>query len=292
MNPSLISKALHDLADVLSQLAKSIETSTDNINTSKEIGRLSEVIENLKLVNPETENLKYKKGFLRKWLTNHQISMVKAEESLESDVFLIQAASYLAQNYQHLGEFLQRLKQGQSLKRNFTFRSGKTALPYILSWCEFLKKHHLIDNTIDKSSEVFVDIAEVATATSFITGNWLEIVLRNTLSNVLKANSELVDTYDFLSQIHIVKDDGKISELDLLLMLNEKVYWFECKSGEIGDYYKLFLKHKNRMGLDYETSIVVIPNPNIGITANLKSKNDMQTFYATDLEEQLVNLLF
>jgi hypothetical protein len=289
MTQTEIAQTLHELAEVLSKLADSITT---NGYEAQNVTKLTELLDNLKQATPSPDNTKYKKGYLRKWLKSKQIAMVKADDTLESDTFLIQTASYLAQNYQHLGEFLQKLKQGQSLKRNFTFRSSKTALPYVLKWCEYLKKHQLVDNSIDKSPEVYIDIAEVATATSFITGNWLEIVLRNTLSNVLKSNAELVDSYDVLSQIHIVKEDGKVSELDLLLMLNEKIYWFECKSGEIGEYYKLFLLHKTRMSLDYEGSIVVIPNPNITVTATLKAKNDMQTFYATDLEEQLTNLLF
>ncbi|MBK9961549.1 MAG: hypothetical protein IPP06_09565 [Saprospiraceae bacterium] len=90
----------------------------------------------------------------------------------------------------------------------------------------------------DRSNNLEIEIAEIHDATMFIYGHWLEILLRSKLASLLHKNLDRLESFDLLSQVVILKPDGTNSELDLLLMINERVYWFECKSGVIKDYFE------------------------------------------------------
>lgn len=233
---------------------------------------------------------KYRKGWLRKWLANRNMLPAQAIDTLKGNQFVEQTALYLAENFYELEDFYQQLKYGQSQKRNFVFKTNKNALPYIKKWSELLKHQHFIDNFLERPDGIFIDIAELAEATNFIYGHWLEVLLRSKVAQYLRNSMDTITSFDVLSQVHILKPDNLHTELDLLVMINEKVYWFECKAGDIGDYYQLFRTHQGMLGLTYMESVAVVPEPNVQIAKNFRKWSNMQTFDAIHLEEQLTRI--
>lgn len=230
---------------------------------------------------------KYQKGWLRKWLTNRNMLPAQAIDTLKGNQFVEQTALYLAENFYELEDFYQQLKYGQSQRRNFVFKPNKNALPYIRKWSELLKQQRFIDSFVERTDGIFIDIAELADATSFIYGHWLEVLLRVKVANYLRTSIDNITSFDVLSQVHILKPNDQHTELDLLVMINEKVYWFECKAGDIGDYYKLFKTHQGMLGLTYMQSAAVVPEPNVQLAKNFRQKSNMQCFNAIHIDEQL-----
>lgn len=294
---SNLTRALRELADSIDQLADLVETQR-GLDQEEPVKMLGVIRQRFgQLTGPaawssEVLAERHIRGFLRRWLHTRQVVPARGDESLKGSGYLEDTARYLAQNFEHLDEFYKRLKTGQSRKRNFTYRGSRVALPYIKQWCKMLKSERLIDNVIEKSDEVFIDVAEVAQAVSFINGYWLEILLRAKVAKVLKENAAKVECYDVLSQVHVVKPDGTVTEIDLLLMINEQTYWFECKSGEIGTYYDLFKTHRRLLGLSERQSVAVVPEDNVDLIANFRQRSGMKCFGAGRLEEQLTHLIF
>ena len=291
-----LTPALRELADAIDKLADLVEQqrSLDAVEPARQLSIIKERFKSITTSQDTVDSwkAKYKRGYLKNWLKNKSIIPAQATPSLKSNQYVAETAGYLAEHFEYLAEFYQRLKYGQSQRRNFTFRGKKDSLPYIRKWCTMLKSNRLIDASVDKENEVYVDIAELAEATGFINGYWLEIYLRAVISSLLKNNPGNVESFDVLSQVQLLKYDGKFTEFDLLLMLNNEVYWFECKSGDIGRYYQLFNDHRQMLQLGLGNAIAVIPEPNVHMLANFKNKSGMQCFDATALEEQLYYLFF
>ncbi|UBM60780.1 hypothetical protein LAG90_09045 [Marinilongibacter aquaticus] len=286
------------LADTLAQLKNTIQRLNDlvesglgqaDIEALKEIPILVKALD--KIDDPYQARAKYRKGFLKDWLAQKGFYTARAAETLKVDEKLLKAADYLAHNYFKLDNFFTELKWKQNIRRNFNFSDDSTAMPVILEWATMLQDSELIEMLINKQTSLYIDIAELAKATSFINGYWLEILLRSRISDWLRQNIDEVGSYDILSQVHVSKSDGKVSELDLLFMLNGKVFWFECKSGEIGKYYALFASHRQMLGLKFSQAIAVVIEPNAQIASNFRTRSGMQTFFSTDLKEQIEALL-
>ncbi len=295
-----LSHALSTLAEAIDQLALLVANQKTEDN-AEQVKQFSVIVQKFKQVSLAADldtaqkhdwGAKYTKGYLKKWLRDINLVPAQAQESLKADTYVNNAAEYLANNFSQLAEFYQKLKYGQSLKRNFTYTTNANAMSYIVQWCKMLHKQKFIDQVVEKQTEVFVDIAEMAEATSFINGFWLELVLRSQISKLIKANFESISSFDILSQLHLLKPDNKMTELDLLIMINDRVFWFECKTGDIGSYYKTFANHRALLGLDYTQAAVLIPAANVHMTSNFRKKSGMQTLDAADLYTQLQEIIF
>jgi len=288
-------QSLMELADSIDLLAEQIKT-MDALEATNEFMELhkefEEITENYSLERKETWSKKYRKGYLKEWLRDRGLEPAQATEGLSSDRYLTKTAEYLADNFSKLEEFYKSLKNGQSVRRNFNFLDHGNAMAYISTWCQMLKNHEIIDYVIEKQNGFYVDIAEMKLATFFINGYWLELLLRSEIGDLIKNNGDKIDSFDILSGVEILKPDNSLTEFDLMLMVNEQVYWFECKSGDIGRYYKLFNEHRKLIDLDYKNAVAVIPSPNVQIASNFRKRSQMQTFSATDLQAQLNRILF
>lgn len=295
MNNPILAQSLEQLADQLDTLAELVKS--QNLRDKQEpvkqfsvIASRLQALSQSEILNPKDWKSKYKRGFLRKWLLTRGLAAADAVESLKGDHFLFNTTEYLAENFNFLEDFYSRLKYGQSQHRNFQFRAAKSSLPYIKAWAQMLKKLRYIDHWEEQPEGFFVDISKLSSATFFINGIWLEILLRGRVAEYLKGHFDTITEFDVLSQVNIAKPDGSVSELDLLLMLNGRVYWFECKAGDIGRYYSVFNEHRVLLRLNEERAIVLLPYTNAQMIANFKKKSGMRTFFAVHLEDQLTQL--
>ncbi|MBK7304088.1 MAG: hypothetical protein IPI90_12785 [Saprospiraceae bacterium] len=236
---------------------------------------------------------KHKKNFIISWLKAINVQAVDYANTLKAQTYLIDTADYLAHNFEHLKEFYTTLKYQQNLKRDFKFKTARSSLGYIKQWCTMLSKNKLLDKfSEDRSNNLEIEIAEIHDATMFIYGHWLEILLRSKLASLLHKNLDRLESFDLLSQVVILKPDGTNSELDLLLMINERVYWFECKSGVIKDYFEKFKEHKNLLKLPQEQSFVVVPEKDPNIAIHVRKRSEMTCLNSTELELQLEQHIF
>lgn len=298
-----ISKSLIELSDAIEQLAMLI-AEQNKTEQNEHIAQFSLVVQKFKettqQIQPTSKNSeeqilqKYQKGFLEKWLIDKRIYVGKSSNTLQVDKKLYTIADYLSDHYHLLKDFYAQLKKSQNVKRDFKAKTTKQSISYIRKWCNMLHRNKIIDSFQFLNNQLIdIDIAEIHNATYFINGYWLEILLRNELAKILRKNIGKIISFDILAQVEIMKPNHKSSEVDLLLMLNQKVYWFECKSGDIGaTYYKRFAEHRKRFHLPQEQSFLLVPAMQMHQAEAIKKRCGMQTLYATQIEQQLQQFLF
>lgn len=298
-----ISKSLIELSDAIEQLAMII---AEQNNTEKQehvsqfnlvVDKFKKTTEQIKPKNKDNKEeilKKYKEGYLKKWLIDKRIYVGKNSNTLQVDKKLYTIADYLSDHYHHLKDFYTQLKKSQNVKKDFKTKTTKQSINYIRKWCNMLHRNKIIDSFQFLNNQLIdIDIAEIHKATYFINGYWLEIFLRNELAKTLRNNLDKIESFDILAQVEIMKPNHKSSEVDLLLMLNQKVYWFECKSGNIGaNYYRLFADHQNRFELPFGQSFLLVPDMQMHQARIIKERCGMQTLYATQIEQQLNQYLF
>lgn len=294
-----ISKSLLELSDAIEQLAFSIaQQKSENAEYSaKEFEILSKrfkEVEN-KISNQDEKNIiyeKFKKGAIIQWLSSKGISIGKNIDNLKVDEKLYTVADFLSDHYFQLEEFYQTLKRHQVLKRNFLSKNQNSAINYIKKWCTLLHENKLIDAFYCfDDGRINIDISEIYKATHFINGYWLEIFLRKEIAKFIMQNIHKIQSFDILAQVELVKPDYSSSEFDLLLMVNNKYFWFECKSGEIGIYYQRFAEHRKILNLSQNQSFIVVPKMQMNQPKIAMKRSGMRMLYATNLEHQLANIL-
>lgn len=300
-NPSSLSTIIHDLSDVLERLASLIEAQT-KLDDEHHIQKLSVVKKHLKTVTDATrkevnERLKaqirskYKKQYLLNWLKSKKITPTVYHEDLKADSLLGEVAEYLADHYDYLKDFYKLLKSRLNVKTNFTYHVPHSNAKALTQWCAMLRKYDLIDGYEQRGSELFIDISEMEKAFAFINGHWLEILMRAKITNWIIDHINEIQNFDVLSQVQIIKDDGRKSELDILIMVNNQVWWFECKSGSFSDYYELFKEHKTLMGLPSNRCALVIPTYNETLFKNITQRSKMTPLVAEDIDIMLHDFL-
>jgi len=222
----------------------------------------------------------------------HNIITADYIENLKVDDYLFAAVEYLADHYQHLHAFYKQLKYHQNIRKNFTHHTSANSISYIKKWCTMLQQHHLIDAFKIENENIYIDIAEVHNATYFIYGYWLELLLRREIAQLLHQHLSHIQSFDIISQASVMLPDKQLTELDLLLMVNNQVYWFECKSGTIQTYYEKFNQHRKIMKLDAQHAFLIIPHRDANIALQTQKRSGMTTLYGIELEQQLQEIIF
>ncbi|MCS6935782.1 MAG: hypothetical protein NZM35_11650 [Chitinophagales bacterium] len=296
-----LAQSLLMLSDALEALAKSLQQQkqADAEGRVKEFSLL--VKKFTKAVQPHAATAdaalraevrkKHHKNFLIGYLQQRYIIAHSSINHLHVDEYLRQCARFLTQHYTHLRYFYRQLKSSISANRNLVFNPRGSSLQYIQKWCTMLQQHKLIDGFVQlRQGEIAVDISEIHQARLFILGTWLEVLLRSEVARWMRQHIHRLQNFDILSQVQIIKPDGKKSELDLLLMLNGKVYWFECKSNMPAGYYTRFAEHRAVMQLPAEQSFLLIPEQNDQVAVEVISRCGMSVLTANNLAAQLQSL--
>jgi len=303
MNNNQISKSLLELSDAIDQLALII-AQQKNIDNDLHVKQFAVIVnkfkDSTKKLDNNTEGFntqvqnKHKKGFLQDWLQQKNIYIGKNTNNLKVDEKLYEVADFLADHYKHLKDFYSQLKRHQNVRTDFiNHTKNKQTIKYIRKWCNMLHKNKIIDTfEFLNQSSIDVDIAKIHEATYFINGYWLEILLRKEIALLMRKNINKINSFDILVQVELVKPNKKSTELDILLMINNKVFWFECKSGNIGKYYKIFEKHRKLLELNEKQSFIVVPTMQMHQEKAAKENSGMSLLYATNLENQLQKYLF
>ena len=293
-----LSQILLELSDAIEELALLLakQKVTDREESVKKLHLLTRKIKKLQTGDDSLKDKivkKYKKGFINNYLNIRKIYNGKHINNLKVDQKLYQIADYLVDHYIGLEEFYKKLKYHQNIKRDFVAHTNKSSLAYIRKWSRMLHDNKIIDTfALLDQDKIDVDIAQVANATNYINGRWLEIFLRAELAKFMRQNINEISSFDIMAQVEVQLPDRKTSELDLLLMINGKIYWFECKSGQIGSkYYKIFRKHKEYLQLPEAQSFLLVPEMNLNQAEAVKKRSGMTLLYATQIEQQLKQYL-
>lgn len=297
-----ISQSLLNLSQALEQLAYTLAQSNTKVG-EKQVKELAVLVEKFKKDLPLQEigkgetveqqlERKHQKGWLENWLQAKGIYVGKHTDHLRVHAQLYGIADYLVDHYRILKDFYAQLKRSQNIKQDFTIRTTTQSVKYIRQWCDMLHQAKIIDGfQIDPQQDVEVDLARIHEATYFINGYWLEILLRMEVGFFIKRHLESIQNFDFMAQVELVHPNRTNTEIDFLLMLNDQVYWFECKSGNIGEYYRRFAQTRKRLELSLQQSLLLVPEVQFHQAQHTQKIAGMTLVYATELEKQLEDIL-
>jgi hypothetical protein len=295
MPTSPLSQSLLNLSDAIEQLAYTLAQSKTPVGDAQ-VKDLAVLIEKFKKSIPQADvsnketveqqiHKKHQKGWLMNWLQQKNIYVGKHTDHLRVNAQLYAIADYLTDHYAELKDFYAQLKRSQNIKQDFKIRTTSQSVKYIHRWCDMLHQSKIIDGfQIDPQQQVDVDLARIHEATYFINGYWLEILLSMEIGTYIKQNIEHIQSFDFIAQVELVNPNRTNTEIDLLLMLNEQVYWFECKSGNIGEYYRRFAQTRKRLQLDAQHAFIVVPMMQMHQANAAHSFSGMTLLYATHLD--------
>jgi hypothetical protein len=180
---------------------------------------------------------------LEAWLQSLGIQVVKKrEEDEEKEKVLTRLALFLGDRYPSLEKLYERLKQSLSTKRQFELslaEAGQEEIANSTQFCTLLKQYALLTSYHYKSEErrIRAKASTEGWVQNFFTGAWLERYVAERLRKHLRSKNL---PHELAMGYQVTLPSGEAMELDILVRVGERVFWFEAKTGEfqahIGKY--------------------------------------------------------
>ncbi|SDE58117.1 hypothetical protein SAMN04488243_10475 [Thermus arciformis] len=198
---------------------------------------------------------------LEEWLQGLGIQVVrKPQEEEEKEKVLTRLALFLGDRYPSLEKLYERLKQSLSTKRQFELSLSEASQEEIANstqFCTMLKQYALLTSYHYKSEErrIRAKASTEGWVQNFLTGGWLERYVAERLRKYLRSKNL---PHEVAVGYQLVLPNGEAMELDVLVRVGEKVYWFEAKTGEFQAHIAKYAGLKKVLGLSQKESFLVL----------------------------------
>lgn len=187
------------------------------------------------------------------------ITVIKDRQLQEEDELLDPIASYLGKRYPILQKLHSRIKASIADKSSFSLNLyGKTQQEIqsctqycnklyratLLSHYHYDKRKKIIRGTVQRRGDII----------QFLNGGWFE---RATLSQVKEKFAEC-QNLEFLVNPHLKFANGDRFELDILFLVDNELFWIECKTGDrYNDCLAKYCQHRQKLGVTKERAFLV-----------------------------------
>jgi hypothetical protein len=203
-----------------------------------------------------------KPASLEEWLKGLGIQVVKkpqAEEE-EKEKVLTRLALFLGDRYPSLEKLYERLKQSLSTKRQFELSLSEASQEEIANstqFCTMLKQYALLTSYHYKSEErrIRAKASTEGWVQNFLTGGWLERYVAEKLRKFLRSKNL---PHEVGVGYQVTLPNGDAMELDVLLRVGERVFWFEAKTGDFQAHIAKYAGLKKVLGLSARESFLVL----------------------------------
>ncbi|GGM94473.1 hypothetical protein GCM10007092_04710 [Thermus composti] len=209
------------------------------------------------------EPAKPKRAFtLEEWLKERGIQLLRKPEPEEEEKerVLTRLALYLGDRYPSLERLYERLKQSLSTKRQFELSLSEAPPEEIANttqFCTLLKQYALLTSYRYKSEDRLLR-AKASTegwVQNFLTGGWLERYVAEKLRKLLRSRNL---PHEVAQGYQVTLPNGEAMELDVLVRVGERVYWFEAKTGDFQAHIAKYAGLKKVLGLSARESFLVL----------------------------------
>ncbi|MDM7324466.1 MAG: hypothetical protein P3W93_005630 [Thermus sp.] len=198
---------------------------------------------------------------LEEWLKGLGIQVVKKpSEDEEKEKVLNRLALFLGDRYPSLEKLYERLKQSLSTKRQFELSLSEASQEEIANstqFCTMLKQYALLTSYHYKSEERHIR-AKASTegwVQNFFTGGWLERYVAERLRKFLRSKNL---PHEVAVGYQVVLPNGDTMELDVLVRVGERFFWFEAKTGEFQAHIGKYGGLRKVLGLSAKGSFLVL----------------------------------
>lgn len=217
-----------------------------------------------------------------------------------ADPVLNSLAQQLGSNYELVKPLYQRIKRNMQQGNEFTLKlkgeAGST-ISRICSFANHLYRVAFLEEYHYRRSPQFLLRArptQKPLAQNFFSGDWLErYVLQLVQSAVERLSKQLERKFDlaYVTNPHITFNNGQEGELDIMLHVDDQIYWIETKSGDYQQHIEKYSMMARVMNLDANHAIMVLPDIAPTDSANLAGLFHMTVFALNAFEQGMFAIL-
>ncbi len=202
---------------------------------------------------------------LEEWLTSRGIKIQRrpveeSEEDREREKVLARLALFLGDRYPTLTRVYEKLKQSLSTKRQFQLSltdASQEEISNSTQFCTSLKQYALLTSYHYKSEErrLRAKASTEGWVQNFLTGGWLESYVMQKIQKALRSRNL---PHEVVRGLQVVLPNGDQTELDVLVLVQGRVFWFETKTGDFQAHIAKYSKLKKTLGLSAKESFLVL----------------------------------
>jgi hypothetical protein len=227
---------------------------------------------------------------VEEWLRVRGIAVQKrtlTEGEEEREKVFSRLALFLGDRYSSLEKLYDKLKWSLSTKRQFELSLADASQEEIANstqFCTLLKQYAFLTSYHYKSEDRLIR-AKASTegfVQNFLTGSWLERYIKEKVAKVLRSKNL---PHEIALGYQVVLPGGEPMELDVLVMVQGRVFWFEAKTGEFQAHISKYSRIRKLLGLRPQESFLVLLGMDKARAKELSALHEMTvTNQATFLE--------
>ena len=200
---------------------------------------------------------------LEEWLRGRGIGVQKrpvAEGEEEREKVFSRLALFLGDRYQSLEKLYDKIKWSLSTKQQFELSLAEATQEEIANstqFCTLLKQYALLTSYHYKSEDRLIR-AKASTegfVQNFLTGGWLERYIKEKVAKALRSKNL---PHEIALGYQVVLPGGEPMELDLLVLVQGRVFWFEAKTGEFQAHIAKYARIRKLLGLRPQEVFLVL----------------------------------
>ncbi|MDR1732364.1 MAG: hypothetical protein LBR61_09775 [Synergistaceae bacterium] len=202
---------------------------------------------------------------LRLYLANRGIRVTWLPDESDLDPRHSEVAGFLGRYYTSIRPFYNKLKttlnEGQEIEFSLIGYQGRE-VTHTLNLCKMLLDVGFLATFTYRRApycRIVARINRVPAAINFLSGGWLEHYIRDRVLAILTTHPSTRDMpFAFMKNPHILLPGDENFEFDFLLMVGEKVFWIEAKTGEYLEFLAKYDRVSKLMGLTRDTNLLVL----------------------------------
>lgn len=205
-----------------------------------------------------TENI----SDLTAWFAQRQIKVESSRQPQDADKVFNRIATFLGDNYASLAALHQQMKRSIAERSNLSFSLAGKSQKEIANCTSFCKSLHdssfLSSYSYSKNQKrrIQATLQQRGDIINFLNGEWLErYIYQKAVKLIHERNLKL----QCLINPQIVFPNEDKFGLDLVFLIDQQVFWIECKSGkDYNRYLPLYSNHRKLFGLSPECTFLTI----------------------------------
>jgi DNA-binding Lrp family transcriptional regulator len=212
-----------------------------------------------------------KLGDLQRYLINHGIRVMHLPDESGLDPKLSEIADFLGRYFAWVRPFYTRLKatlnEGQEIEFSLIGYRGRD-VTHTLNFCKILQNAGFLATFTYRRAPHYKVVARLnrtPAAINFLSGGWLEHYIRDRVVSILATHPATRDVpFAFMKNPRILLPGDEDFEFDFLLMVGEKIFWIEAKTGDYLEFLGKYERVSRLLGLTRDNNLLVLvdaPNP-------------------------------
>lgn len=214
----------------------------------------------------------------------------------DKDTVLDDIAIFMGDKYAAIQKLYERIKSSMNLGHPISLNLQNEPQAHISAMCQmsqFLYEIAFLEEyRYQKSPKYILSVkpSRIPEALNFFAGRWLERYMKAKFVRLLQEKLA-TEQYSFLMNPQIILPNGDDFELDLLLEINETIYWFEGKTGNYQRHIEKYARMLPVLGLDADHAFILLPDISTETARTLTDIFHLTVLNLLDFQDTLVRIV-